>query len=81
MPKKEKQGVVISNKMDKTAVVKVADYNKHPKYHKIMETTKNYKAHDAQNACNEGDVVKIVESKPISGDKRWVVTQIVEKAH
>ena len=46
MPKKEKQGVVVSNKMDKTAVVKVAEYNKHPKYHKIIETTKNYKAHD-----------------------------------
>ena len=81
MPKKEKQGVVVSNKMDKTAVVKVAEYNKHPKYHKIIETTKNYKAHDAENSCNIGDVVRIVESKPISGDKRWNVAQIVEKAN
>lgn len=81
MPKKEKQGVVVSNKMDKTAVVRVADYTKHPKYHKIIEIHKNYKAHDAENACGEGDVVRIIESKPLSGDKRWTVTAIVEKAH
>lgn len=80
MPKKEKQGVVISNKMDKTAVVKVASYNPHPKYKKIMETTKNYKAHDEQNICNEGDVVTIIEAKPISGSKRWSVLEVVEKA-
>ena len=79
MPKKEKQGVVVSNKMDKTAVVKVAEYNQHPKYKKIIETTKNNKAHDAKNECSEGDIVRIVESKPISGDKRWVVSEIVEK--
>jgi small subunit ribosomal protein S17 len=79
MPKKEKQGVVVSNKMDKTAVVKVAEYNQHPKYKKIIESTKNYKAHDAKNECSEGDIVRIVESKPISGDKRWVVSEIVEK--
>ena len=78
MPKKEKQGVVVSNKMDKTAVVKVAEYNQHPKYKKIIESTKNYKAHDANNECSEGDIVRIVESKPISGDKRWVVSEIVE---
>lgn len=80
MPKKEKQGVVVSNKMDKTAVVKVAEYNPHPKYKKIIETTKNYKAHDPQNSCNEGDVVRIVEAKPMSSDKRWVVAEIVTKA-
>ena len=79
MPKKERQGVVISNKMDKTVVVKVASYNQHPKYKKIIETTKNYKAHDAENKCDEGDVIRIVESKPISGGKRWVVSEIVEK--
>lgn len=81
MPKKEKQGVVVSNKMDKTAVVKVAEYEKHPKYHKIIEMHKSYKAHDAENACNEGDTVRIIESKPISGDKRWTITEIVEKAN
>ncbi len=81
MPKKEKQGVVVSNKMDKTAVIQVAEYNKHPKYHKIIETHKKYKAHDAQNECAVGDVVRIVESKPISSDKRWVISEIVEKAN
>lgn len=80
MPKKEKQGVVVSNKMEKTAVVKVAEYNPHPKYKKIIETTKNYKAHDPENSCQEGDTVKIVESKPISGGKRWQVASIVERA-
>ena len=80
MPKKVKQGVVTSDKMDKTIVVKVASYNPHPKYKKIIETNKNYKAHDANNECSEGDVVRIIESKPISGDKRWVVESIVERA-
>lgn len=80
MPKKEKQGVVVSNKMDKTIVVKVASYNPHPKYKKIIESNKNYKAHDEQNICTEGDVVKIIESKPISGGKKWSVLEVVEKA-
>ena len=80
MPKKEKQGVVSSNKMDKTVVVKVAEYRQHPKYKKIIEHTKSYKAHDEENVCKEGDIVRIVESKPISGDKRYVVAEIVEKA-
>ena len=79
MPKKERQGVVVSNKMDKTVVVKVASYNQHPKYKKIIETTKNYKAHDAENMCDEGDIVRIVESRPISAGKTWVVAEIVEK--
>lgn len=80
MPKKEKQGVVVSNKTDKTITVKVASFNPHPKYKKIIETTKNYKAHDEANECGIGDVVKIIESKPISKDKRFVLSQIVEKA-
>lgn len=80
MPKKEKQGVVVSSKMDKTAVVKVSEFAPHPKYKKIIETTKNYKAHDAENACQEGDIVRIIESRPISADKRWTVEEIVEKA-
>ena len=79
MPKKVKQGVVTSDKMDKTIVVKVASYNPHPKYKKIIETNKNYKAHDANNECGIGDTVRIVESKPISGGKHWVVAEIVEK--
>ena len=80
MPKKEKQGTVISNKMDKTVVVKVADYAPHPRYKKIMESNRHYKAHDENNVCNEGDIVRIVESKPMSKDKRWTVAEIVEKA-
>ena len=80
MPKKVKQGVVISDKMEKTIVVKVASYNPHPKYKKIIETNKNYKAHDENNECCIGDTVRIVESKPISGGKRWTLESIVEKA-
>ena len=80
MPKKVKQGVVVSDKMDKTIVVKVASYNPHPKYKKIIETNKNYKAHDENNECGIGDTVRIVESKPISGGKRWTLEKIVEKA-
>lgn len=80
MPKKVKQGVVISDKMDKTIVVKVASYNPHPKYKKIIETNKNYKAHDEANECGIGDTVRIVESRPISGGKRWTLESIVEKA-
>lgn len=81
MPKKEKQGVVVSNKMDKTAVVAVKEYSPHKKYKKIIETTKHYKVHDAENSVNEGDVVEILESKPISGSKRWTLKSIVEKAN
>ena len=73
-------GTVTSNKMDKTVVVKVADYEPHPRYKKIMESNKHYKAHDAENVCNEGDIVRIVESKPMSADKRWTVAEVVEKA-
>ena len=80
MPKKERQGVVVSNKMDKTVVVKVAEYNPHPKYKKIIETTRHYKANDPQNSCGEGDVVRIIEARPTSKDKRWEVAGIVEKA-
>ena len=79
MPKKVKQGMVVSNKMDKTVVVKVADYEPHPKYKKIIETIKHYKAHDEQNQCEEGDVIRIIESRPLSGGKRWNVLNIVEK--
>lgn len=80
MPKKERQGVVVSNKMEKTVVVKVASYNPHPKYKKIIESNKNYKAHDENQVCSEGDIVKIIETKPISGSKRWSVLEVVEKA-
>ena len=80
MPKKEKQGMVVSNKMDKTIVVKVADYEPQQKYKQIIETNKHYNPHDSENVCNEGDIVRIVENRPISGSKRWVVAEVVEKA-
>ena len=80
MPKKEKQGVVVSNKMDKTIVVKVASYDPHPKYKKIIESNKNYKAHDEGNVCNEGDTVRIVECAPISKDKCWRLAEVIERA-
>ena len=80
MPSKVRTGIVVSNKMDKTVVVKVADYEPHPRYKKIMESNKHYKAHDAENVCGEGDIVRIVESKPMSKGKRWTVAEIVEKA-
>ena len=72
-------GTVKSNKMDKTVVVEVADYEPHPKYKKIIESNKHYKAHDENNICSEGDKVRIIESKPKSSDKRWTVVEIVEK--
>ena len=80
MPKKEKQGIVVSSKMDKTIVVRVADYEAHSKYKKIIESNKNYKAHDENNICGEGDTVRIIESRPISGGKRWTLAEVVEKA-
>lgn len=80
MPRKEKQGIVISDKMDKTIVVKVASYDQHPKYKKIMETNRNYKAHDEKNECGIGDTVRIVEANPTSKTKRWSLLEVVEKA-
>jgi len=80
MPKKEKTGVVISNKSDKTVVVQVPEYRPHPKYKKIIEQNKHYVAADCKNECSEGDKVLIQESKPISKTKRWSVVEIVEKA-
>ena len=80
MPKKVKQGVVTSDKMDKTIVVKVASYNPHPKYKKIIESNKNYKAHDEANECGIGDTVEIMETRPLSKDKRYRLVRIVEKA-
>ncbi|MFH0703082.1 MAG: 30S ribosomal protein S17 [bacterium] len=80
MPKKEKFGRVISNKMDKTVVVVVTDFRPHPKYKKIIATTKNYMSHDSDNSCNEGDEVRIVEIRPLSRLKRWSVAEIVQKA-
>lgn len=81
MPKKERQGIVVSNKMEKTVVVKVQDYKPHPKYKKFITFTKNYKAHDENNQCNEGDKVRIIECRPYSKDKCWNVAEIIERAN
>ncbi len=77
--RKEQIGVVISDKMDKTVVVKVDNMVKHPVYKKYIKRRVTYKAHDEQNACAAGDKVLIVESRPLSKDKRWRVREILEK--
>lgn len=81
MPRKEKVGIVVSNKMEKTVVVSVQDYKPHPIYKKFMVSTKKYKAHDETNDCQEGDKVKIVEWRPLSKTKRWNVAEIIERAN
>ena len=78
--KKFRVGKVIKNKMDKTVVVEVVDNVKHPLYKKIIKKTTRRKAHDEKNECVVGDRVRIVETRPLSKEKRWRVEKIVEKA-
>ena len=78
--RKVREGVVVSDKMDKTVVVEVEDRVKHPKYAKVIRRTKKYKAHDGENACGVGDRVRLMETRPISATKRWRVAEILEKA-
>ena len=73
-------GKVVSDKMDKTIVVAVETYKKHSLYHKRIKYTKKFKAHDEQNSAHIGDVVKIMETRPLSKDKCWRLVEIVEKA-
>ena len=73
-------GTVLSNKMDKTVVVAVQRNVSHSKYGKTVKTTYKLKAHDEENACKVGDKVKVMETRPLSKDKRWRVVEIVEKA-
>lgn len=80
MPKKILQGKVVSNKMDKTVVVAVENRRPHPKYKKVMVKTRKFKAHDETNQCNIGDLVEIIEHRPISKTKRWMLNQILMKA-
>ena len=80
MPKKVKQGTVVSDKMDKAIVVEVAEHKAHKKYKKTMTFTKNFKVRDAENQCRVGDVVTIVESKPLSGSIRWALDKVVSVA-
>ena len=74
-----KTGVVVSNKMDKTIVVKVKRQFKHPLYKKVVRLDKKFKAHDENNECNIGDTVTIREHRPISRDKCWILAEIVER--
>ena len=78
--RKHRSGVVFSNKMDKTVVVIVERLVKHPKYKKYLKIRKKFKAHDERNACNGGDRVEIIESRPLSREKRWAVVSILKKA-
>ena len=78
--RKTRVGKVISNKMDKTIVVAVEDNVKHPLYNKIVKRTYKLKAHDENNECGIGDTVKVMETRPLSKDKRWRLVEIIEKA-
>ena len=78
--RKTRIGKVVSNKMDKTIVVSVTDNVKHPLYNKIVKRTYKLKAHDENNECRIGDRVKVMETRPLSKDKRWRLVEIVEKA-
>ena len=78
--RKTRVGEVVSDKMDKTIVVAIEDNVKHPKYGKVIKRTIRLKAHDENNECGEGDTVKIMETRPLSKDKRWRLVEIIEKA-
>ncbi|MBQ0102070.1 MAG: 30S ribosomal protein S17 [Firmicutes bacterium] len=78
--RKTRVGLVISNKMDKTAVVAIADNVKHPKYGKVIKTTLKLHVHDENNECGVGDRVEIMETRPLSKTKRWRLVEIIEKA-
>ena len=78
--RKTRVGTVVSDKMDKTVVVAIQDNVRHPLYKKIIKRTVKFKAHDEQNACGVGDKVEIMETRPLSKDRRWRVTAIITKA-
>ena len=78
--RKTRIGKVVSNKMEKTIVVAIQDNVKHPLYKKIIKRTVKFKAHDENNECNIGDRVEIMETRPISKDKRWRLISVLEKA-
>ena len=77
--RKTRTGRVVSDKMDKTIVVAVEDHVKHPLYKKIVKRTYKLKAHDENNECKVGDTVKVMETRPLSKDKRWRLVEIMEK--
>ena len=78
--RKVRVGKVTSNKMDKTIVVAIEEHVKHPLYKKVVKRTYKLKAHDEKNECNIGDTVRVMETRPLSKDKRWRLVEIVEKA-
>ena len=77
--RKTRVGLVVSNKMDKTIVVAIEDNVRHPLYKKIIKRTIKLKAHDEENTCNIGDKVKIMETRPLSKDKRWRLVSVIER--
>lgn len=80
MPKKVHTGKVVSDKMDKTVVVTVTSLVQHPRYKKTVKRVAKFKAHDPENNARVGDTVKIIESRPLSKDKRWTVVEVTERA-
>ena len=78
--RKTRTGVVVSDKMDKTIVVEIRTRVRHPLYGKIMNRTNKIKAHDENNECGIGDTVRVMETRPLSKDKRWRLVEIMEKA-
>lgn len=74
------EGRVVSDKMDKTVIVRVDRLYRHRRYKKVVRAVKKYKAHDQENTCRVGDMVRIIESRPMSREKRWVVQEILERA-
>ena len=78
--RKVREGIVVSTKMDKTAVVEVVRRSRHPQYRKTVQQSKRYYAHDEENDLNPGDRVRIVETRPLSAKKRWRLLEIVERA-
>lgn len=80
MPKKVYTGKVVSDKMEKTVVVAIERKFQHPRYKKTVRRVTRFKAHDEQNMCKTGDTVSIIESRPLSRDKRWAVLEVLERA-
>ncbi|MDB9881715.1 30S ribosomal protein S17 [Bacteroidia bacterium] len=78
--RKEIIGIVRSNKMEKTITVSIERKMKHPKYKKFVKSTARFKAHDEKNECNKNDIVRIMETRPMSKDKRWRLVEIIERA-
>ncbi len=79
-PRKERTGLVVSNKMDKSVVIEVLRRVRHPKYGKFIKRTSRFMAHDDKNECNIGDTVRIMETRPLSKNKCWRLVEIIERA-